>query len=257
MSETPETPDPAPPAQGASAPEDSGSFFGNLFNLYFEPTTTFAKIFTRPRWWLAFILQTAMGVGFSAVWLDKVDARLFMKAQLEQNPRVQQMSAEQVEQIIDAQAGYIKTWGRVGPLIAPIIIDLLVAGLLLFMFRFFMAADVSFLQSLTTVTWTFAAVGLIQTPVMLAIMFLKGDWNVDPNQVVQANPTVFFEPGDVPGWLWSLLSSFDLFSLWTLFLLATGYAVAAKRGLSTGLWGVGLLWGAFVLAKVAFALMFS
>jgi len=180
-----------------------------------------------------------------------------MKAQLEQNPRVQQMSAEQVEQIINAQAGYIKTWGSVGPLVAPIIIDLLAAGLLLFMFRFFMAADVSFLQSLTTVAWTFAAVGLIQTPVMLAIMFLKGDWNVDPNQVVQANPTVFFESGDMPRWLWSLLSSFDLFSFWTMFLLATGYAVAAKRGLSTGLWGVGLLWGAFVLAKVAFALMFG
>ena len=140
---------------------------------------------------------------------------------------------------------------------APIIIDVMIAGLLLFMFRFFMATDVSFLQSLTTVTWTFAAVGLIQTPVMLAVMFLKGDWNVDPNQVVQANPTVFFEPGDIPRWLWSLLSSFDLFSLWTIFLLATGYAVAAKRGLSTGLWGVGLLWGLFVLAKVAFALMFS
>lgn len=252
-----ETPDAEPPVQGPTPPEDSGSFLGNLFNLYFEPTATFARIFTKPRWWMALILQTALGVGFSAVWLDKVDARAFMKAQLEQNPRAAQMSAEQVEQIIDAQAGYMKAWGRMAPLIAPIIIDLLGAGLLLFMFRFFMAADVSFVQSLTTVAWTFAAVGLIQTPVMMAVMYLKGDWNVDPNQVVQANPTLFFEPGDVPGWLWSLLSSFDLFSFWTIFLLATGYAVAAKRGLSTGLWGVGLLWGAFVLAKVAFALMFS
>ena len=88
-------------------------------------------------------------------------------------------------------------------------------------------------------------------------LLLKGDWNVDPNQVVQANPTLFFEPGDLPRWLWSLLSSFDLFSLWTLFILATGYAVASKRELSTGLWGVGIPWAMFLLAKTAFLLMFS
>lgn len=251
-----ETPDPAPSA-AAAAPEDSGSFFGNLFNLYFEPAATFAKIFTKPRVVLAIILQTLLGVIFTTVWLDKMNPREFMKAQMEQNPRIQEMPAEQVERIIDAQVGYMRTWGRVGPFIAPILLDLITAGILLFMFRFFMAADVSFLQSLTTVAWTFAAIGLIQTPIMLAIFTLKGDWNVDPNQIVQANPTVFFEAGDLPRWLWSFLSSLDLFSFWTIFLLATGYAVAAKRGLGTGLWGVGLLWGAFVLAKVGFALIFG
>jgi hypothetical protein len=92
---------------------------------------------------------------------------------------------------------------------------------------------------------------------MLAVLFLKGDWNVDPNQIIQANPTIFFEVAALPRWLWSLLSSFDLFSIWTIFLLASGYSVAGKRGLSTGLWGIGLPWAFYVLLKVAFRLIFG
>lgn len=237
--------------------QDSGSFFGNLFNLYFEPQTTFTKIFVKPRVWLAILLQTALSVGFASIWLERMDAREFMRAQMEKNPRVQQMPAEQVEQIINAQAGYVKTWGRVGPLIGPVVIDLILAGLLLFMFRFFLAVDVSFVQSLTSVAWAFAAVGLVQTPIMLAVFFLKGDWNLDPNQIVQANPTVLLDQADLPGWVWSLLSSLDLFTFWTLFLLATGFAAAGRRELSTGFWGVGIPWAVYVLVKVAFALMFG
>jgi len=249
VTETPAVPE-APPA-------DSGSFLGNLFNLYFEPTETFSKIFVKPRVWMALLLQIAMGVLFTSIWLEKMDAREFMKAQMEQNTRIQQMPAEQVEQIINTQARFMRTWGRIAPFIAPVLIDLVLAGLFMFIFRFFMAADVSFMRSFATVVWTFAALGLIQTPIMLLVFWLKGDWNVDPNQIIQANPTIFFEVGSMSRWLWSLLSSFDLFSLWTLFLFATGFAVAGKRGLSTGVWGVLIPWAVYLAGKVAFVLMFG
>jgi hypothetical protein len=247
-----ETPDPA-----AAAPADSGSFLGNLFNLYFEPSETFSKIFVRPRVWMAIVLQIAMGVLFTSVWLEKMDAREFMKAQMEQNSRIQQLPAEQVEQIINTQARFMRTWGRIAPFFVPVVMDLILAGIFMFIFRFFMAADVSFRQSLATIAWTFAAIGLVQTPIMLLVFWLKGDWNVDPNQIIQANPTIFFEIGSMSRWIWSLLSSFDLFSLWTLFLFATGFAVAGKRGLSSGLWGVGIPWVLYLFVKVGFVLLFG
>jgi hypothetical protein len=249
VTENPSTPE-APLA-------DSGSFLGNLFNLYFEPKETFSKIFVRPRVWMAILLQVAMGVLFTSVWLQKMDAREFMKAQMEQNSRVQQMPAEQVEQIINTQARFMRTWGRIAPFFVPAIMDLILAGIFMFIFRFFMAADVSFMNSLATVAWTFAALGLIQTPIMLLVFWLKGDWNVDPNQIIQANPTIFLEVGNVSRWIWSLLSSFDLFSLWTLFLFATGFAVAGKRDLSSGAWGVGIPWIVYLAIKVGFVLLFG
>jgi hypothetical protein len=242
---------PVPPSQ------DSGSFFGNLFNLYFEPAASFSKIFVKSRVWMAILLQTALGVAFTSIWLQKVDTREFMRLQMEQNPRIQQMPAEQVERIINTQAGVMKTWGRIAPLIAPTIVDLVLAGILLFVFRFFMAAEVSFSQSLSTVAWSFSALGLIQTPILLAVFFLKDDWNVDPNQILQANPTIFFEVTALPRWLWTFLGSLDLFSIWTMFLLGTGYSVASKRGLSTGIWGIGIPWAFYVMLKVGFRLLFG
>ena len=88
------------------------------------------------------------------------------------------------------------------------------------------AADVSFTQSLATVAWTFASIGLVQTPVMLAVFWLKGDWNLDPNTVVQANPTILFDQSALPAWLWGLLGSLDLFSFWIMFVMSAGFALA-------------------------------
>lgn len=239
------------------APPDPGTLIGNLFNLYFEPTETFGRIFIKPRVWVAVALQVAMAGLFSTVWFRNVDAREFMRAQLEQNPRVQQMPAERVEQIIEAQVRFMQRWGRIAPFFVPVLIDLVLASIFMFIFRFFIAADVSFRQSFATVAWSLAALALIQTPVMLLIFWLKGDWNLDPNQIIQANPTILFEAGSMPRWVWSALSSFDLFSLWTVFLFGTGHAVAAKRSLSAGLWGIGIPWVLYLVAKVGVILLFS
>ena len=247
MTDTPDAP--------ALPPADSGSFFGNLFNLFFEPWTTFEKIFVSPRVWLAIILQTVLAVGFSSVWLAKMDPKEFMRQQMEQNPRIQQMPADQVDRIVDMQANAMKTWGRIGPVVAPVLLDLIIAGFFLFVFRFFVAADVTFSQSLATVAWSFLVVGLVQTPILLAVFSIKDDWNLDPNEVIQANLTLFFDRADLPRWLWSLLGSFDLFSFWPVFLMATGFAVAAKRALSTGLWSVGVPWACFVIVKMVFRLI--
>jgi hypothetical protein len=244
-------------AAALEPPANPGSLLGNLFNLYFEPGETFAKIFVNPRVWAAILLQTAMAVAFSSIWLENLNAREFMKAQMEQNSRIQQLPAERVEEIINTQARFMRTWGRIAPFFAPVLVDLVLAGVFMFMFRFFMAADVSYLNSLAVVAWTLAAMSLLQTPIMLLVFWLKGDWNVDPNQIIQANPTLFFEIGSIPRWSWSLLSSFDLFSMWTIFLFATGHAVAGKRGLSTGLWGVGIPWIMYLAVKVGFILMFG
>jgi hypothetical protein len=206
---------------------------------------------------MAIVLQVAMAVLFTTVWFQKLDAREFMRAQMEHNSRIQQMPAERVEQIIEIQARSMQSWGRIAPLIVPVVIDLVLASIFMFVFRFFLAADVSFLQSFATVAWSLAALALIQTPVMLLIFWLKGEWNIDPNQIIQANPTILFEPGSIPRWIWSLLSSLDLFSLWTVFLFATGHAVAAKRSLSAGLWGIGIPWVLYLMARVGFVVLFG
>ena len=244
-----ETTDAPAPLQG------SGSFLGNLFNLYFEPAETFARIFNRPRLILAIALQVALATALVMTWAAKTDAHEFFRQQLEQSPFASNMPQEQVKTIIDRQAAWLTGGGRfVFPLIGLIALPIS-AGFFLFIFRFFMAHEVSFRQSLAVVTWVFLAVGVVTIPISLAIYGIRGDWNIPIEEVIQANPTVLFERDDVSTWLWSLMSSLDLFSFWRVFLLATGYAAAAKRSLGSALWGVGVPWMLYVAAKVGFRMV--
>ncbi len=137
--------------------------------------------------------------------------------------------------------------------VLPIVFLMLTSAVLMFVYRFFYASEVAFSRALAIVTWSFLAVGLIATPLMLLVMGLKGEWNVAPQEVLQANPTLLFDKSDTAKPLWTLLASLDLFSLWHVFLLAAGFGVASKRSTGSAVWGVGVCWGIVVLGKVAFA----
>jgi hypothetical protein len=91
---------------------------------------------------------------------------------------------------------------------------------------------------------------------VLAVLHLKGDWNVNPQEAVQANLALLLEKSSAAKPLWALLSSVDLFSLWTIFLLAVGFGVASKKPTASAIWGVAIPWIVIVLCKVGWAAMF-
>jgi hypothetical protein len=248
-----DTPQPAP----AGAPETGGSFFSNLLDVFVEPKSAFERIAARPSPLIPVAGYTAVSLAFFAIWLQKMDARVFFRNMLAQNPRTAEMPAEQVNQIIDMQSRGIATWGWASSGLSPVIVTLVLAAIFLFVFRFFAAADVSFRQSWAVVGWSFFAVALVSSPLILAVMSLKEDFNMNPQDALQANATALLEPGSLPPWAWTLVSSFDLLSFWTIFLLATGFGAAMKaRSLSAPLWTVGSLWAVYVVCRVGWNLIF-
>src|SRR5262249_60249110 len=125
---------------------------------------------------------------------------------------------------------------------------------LLFVFRFFYASGVDFKRALTITAWSFLATGLVTTPLMLLVMQLKGEWNLPPPDVFQAGPALLVERGDTARWLWVILQGFDFFALWTVTLLATGFAVpGAPRTTGAAWWGVFVPWLLLVLGRAAMA----
>jgi hypothetical protein len=122
-------------------------------------------------------------------------------------------------------------------------------------FRFFYASDLSFKQSLTVVTASFATLALLTTPLLLSVLALKDDWTIPPQEALQANVTLFLDKQAAPKWLWAVGSSLDLFSFWLIFLLAAGFAAASKRGWTWALPGVVVPWALFVIGKVALSLL--
>ena len=117
----------------------------------------------------------------------------------------------------------------VGPVFIAIML-LVIAGSLMFVFRFFYSGEVSFKQALAIVVWAFLAVGLVSTPVTLAVLSLKGDWNINPQDAVQANLGLLLDKSTAAKPLWALLTSIDVFVLWMVFLLAVGFGCRQPQG---------------------------
>jgi hypothetical protein len=247
----PQIPSPVP-----VTPENPGGFFQNLIDVYFSPRDAFTRIVRSPRVLVPLVVYVVLVLGFTGVWMQKMDAREFMKTQIEESGRADKIPAEQREAIIEQQAKWMPIFAWVLGPVGIAVTLLVIAGALLFIYRFFYAAEVSFRQSFAIVTWVFLAVGLVTTPVTLAVMSLKGDWNINPQEAVQANLGLLLDRSAAAKPLWALLTSIDVFSLWLVFLLAVGFAVASKKTTGSALWGVAIPWIVIVLVKVGWAAIF-
>ena len=238
------------------APESGGGFFQNLIDVYFSPREAFTRIVRNPRFLVPLVAYVILVLGFTGVWMQKMDPAEFMKTQIEESGQADRIPAEQREAIIEQQAKWMPIFAWVMGPVGIAVSLLVIAGALLFIYRFFYAAEVSFRQSFAIVTWVFFAVGLVTTPVTLAVMSLKGDWNINPQEAVQANLGLLLEKSSAAKPLWTLLTNIDVFSLWMVFLLAVGFAVASRKPTGSALWGVAIPWILIVLAKVGWAAIF-
>ena len=238
------------------APESGGGFFQNLIDVYFAPREAFTRIVRNPRFLVPLVAYVILVLGFTGVWMQKMDPAEFMKTQIEESGQADRIPAEQREAIIEQQAKWMPIFAWVMGPVGIAVSFLVIAGALLFIYRFFYAAEVSFRQSFAIVTWVFFAVGLVTTPVTLAVMSLKGDWNINPQEAVQANLGLLLEKSSAAKPLWTLLTNIDVFSLWMVFLLAVGFGVASKKTTGSAIWGVAIPWILIVLGKVGWAAMF-
>jgi hypothetical protein len=247
----PQVPSPTP-----VAPESGGGFFQNLIDVYFSPREAFTRIVRNPSFLLPLVGYVILVLGFTGIWMSRMDAREFMKVQIEESGQADRIPAEQREAIIEQQAKWMPVFAWVMGPVGVAVTLLAIAGALMFIYRFFYSSEVTFRQAFTIVTWIFFAVGLVTTPLLLLVLQLKGDWNINPQEAIQANLGLLLEKSSAAKPLWALLSSIDLFSLWMSFLLAVGFGVASRKPTGSAIWGVAVPWAIFVLLKVGWSAIF-
>lgn len=250
---------PLPPQTPSSAPvvpESGAGFFQNLVDVYFSPREAFARIVRSPAFVLPLVGYFVLVFGFTGIWLNKVDAREFVKTQLEESDRWEKIPAEQREAVLDRAPTQMKLFGWLGPLVFIPVFLLATAAVLMFIFRFFYAGDVGFRQAFAIVSWTFFAVALITTPLLLLVFQLKGDWNLNPQEAIQASLGLLLDKSTAARPLWVFFTSIDLFSLWIVFLLAAGFGAASRKTTGSALWGVAVPWVLIILIRVGWAAIF-
>jgi hypothetical protein len=231
----------------AGAERDLGQ---DVIDLFVSPGEAFTSLLKKSKFWLPVVAWLLLMFAFQGTWLTKMDTAEFLRSQAELAGKPAQLPP-------DSAMGVVKIVMVVTTLVSMPIVLLAVAAIYLLIFRFMVgAADVKFRQSLTVVAWSFLCVGLVSVPLMLGVMAMKGEWNMPPNLVLQANVAALLDRASVAKPLYSLADSLDLFSFWTLFLLATGFAAASKRPLATAALGVVTPWALYVLIKVGLAFLF-
>ena len=242
-------------SEGAEADPSSG-LRARLAGLYFNPGKTMRAIARQPSFWAPLLAFVALGTVFNAVWLHAIDPVEFARVQIEDSPLVERLSPEQRAEGIAQQARVFPLRSWLWPLVFSPLSLVLVAAVYLAVFRFFYGGEVSFLQSLSIVAWTYLVVFLISLPLTLLVLYLKQDWNLDPSTALQANLSLIVDKGSVPRAVYALAEGLDLFSAWTLALLSMGFAAACGIRAGRAAIGVVAVWAVAVLGKAALAAFF-
>jgi hypothetical protein len=160
---------------------------------------------------------------------------------------IQQLEPAQQEQAIARTAIGLKV-GEYGAPIFVLIYVLVTAAVLMGTFNFMMDAQVSFSQSMAIVMYGWLPGILSGILAMFALAF--GDpegFRLD--NPVGTNPAHFMDPTSTPKFLYAMLASVDVISLWIVILIGIGFALNAKKRISTGA-AVGTVAVWYFLAKI-------
>lgn len=242
---------PAPEAQPAISP------FGRVVGVFFSPKTTFEDIVRRPSWILPFVLLTVFSFAVCVAINQRINWREFMSQQIEKSPQAAQLSAEQKEQRIEGGAKFSPIFTYVVGICGPIVFMLVVALVMWGAYNLLGGANTNF-GTAFGITAHVSLTGLVSSILFLLILYLKPYGTVDLENPVAANLAAVL-PDDSAKWLIALCKSIDLFAIWTLVLLAIGFAATNPKKLRGGKsFTIAFsVWLAWVVLRTGAAFIFS
>jgi Yip1 domain len=231
--------------------------FGRVIGVLFSPKTTFEDIIRKPSWILPVILTTILSLAAVAVLNQRMNWREYMSEQIEKNPQAAQLSPEQKESRVDFGVKLTTYIVWLAGLIGPFVFVILVGGILMVAYNLLAGAGVRFSQAMAVVAHA-GMTALISAPVFILVVFLKSPGTIDPNNPVATNLAAFL-PEEAAKWLVTLCKSIDIFTIWSLILMAIGFAAINPRKLkgAKSFTIVFLVWGMYVVIRTLFAFVFS
>jgi Yip1 domain len=243
---------PAPETQAASL-----SPSGRIVGVFFSPKPTFEDIVRKPSWVLPVVLLTVFSIGVSFAINQRINWREFMSQQIEKSPQAAQLSAEQKEQRIEGGAKFSPIFTYCIGALGPIIFALVVALAMWSAFNLLGGANTNFETSFA-VTAHAALTGLVSSLLLVLILYLKPYGTVDLENPVATNVAAIL-PDDAAKWLVALCKSIDIFTFWTLILLAIGFAATnAKKLKGSKAFSIAFsVWAVYVVLRVGWAFIFS
>ena len=244
-------PIPAPEAQA------SLSTFQRIIGVLFSPKSTFQDIARKPSWIAPVLVSTVLSIIAVVVLNQRMNWREYISQQIEKNPRAAQLSADQKEKQTEVSVKITVAIVYAAGVLVPILFALIVGLVMMGAYNLFAGAGATFSQSLAIAAHSLL-VGIVSTPIFLLVLFLKPPGTIDPENPVATNLAAIL-PDESAKWLVTLCKSLEIFTFWTLILLAIGFAAVNPKklkGAKSYMIAFGI-YAAYVLVRVGVAFIFS
>jgi hypothetical protein len=225
-------------------------------NTFTAPSKTFEDIKRGHRsWWMPFLIVSLVGYILFAAVTTKIGMQTVSENQMRLDPKTEERMA-QMPPDQRANATKISVYVTQGIFLAtPVLVLIIVAvgslglwGTINFVF----GGKASY-GSIFAV-WMFATLPTIIKTLLGVVVIYAGtapeSFNI--RNFAPTNAAAFLNPADTNKALYSLLSSLDIVSIWSMLLLGIGIAIVAGVKRSSGYIAVFGWWAIFVLIGVAY-----
>lgn len=230
-----------------------------LINTFFAPSKTFTDLRRSAKWWAPFLITALVSLLFVYVVDQKIGFPKVVENQLNLRPkqaeRIEKLPSADREKAMERQVTFTRifSYSYFAVILAWYAI---IAGILLASFKFGVGADIKYKTVFALCVYA-GLPGLLKA--VLAIVSILAGVSTDSftfQNPVATNPGYFVDAVGSPV-LYTLLSSLDVFMIWTLVLAAIGITCISKVKRGTAF---GVIFGWFfvlVLIGVGFAAAFS
>lgn len=220
---------------------------------FVAPSKTFADVRRNASWWLPFIVVCILSFIFAYTVLHKVGVASLVDSVIHNSASL----SDRVANATPAEAAKIRGAIEVQfrfMYLAPailLVVGLLVSGIFLATANFAFGGRANYKQMLAV--WFYGTLPLLFISVLTIITLYAGmqSDNFNIKNTVGTNIGYFLQGGDSPHWLITLLSSFDIFAIWSAVLLTIGISIVAGIKRSSAAVVVVGWWAVYVLFQTA------
>jgi len=218
-----------------------------ILNIFFEPKRVFESLKIKPTWLVPFIIVALLGIGFFYSTYPYI-----MNQQVERIKDNDKIPEEQKQVIIDkmTERTHPPVWQLFLAPLGTIVVLVAVAGILFFVFNVILGGDSSFRRVFSVYCYS----SLIAVPAMIVkypLIMMKKDLNV------QTSLALLLSAESKNSFLYSFLSSFDIFTIWQLILVSMGMGILYRYSTKKAFTATCILWIIWIVAKSGLSSLFG
>jgi hypothetical protein len=200
-----------------------------ILNTFIAPSKTFSDLRRNSRWWVPWIVLAIASVAFIVVIDQKVgfdQIAHIMTANSARAAQMEQLPPDQRAQRYESMAKFTRIFAYASPL-TGLLIYLVIAAVLTGTFRFGAGAEVGYKTSLAIVMYGSLPFVISALLGMLSLSAGANPESFNLNNPVASNPAYFM---DMAGnkFFYTLASALDVFTIWSIVLMAIGFARNSK-----------------------------